>query len=190
MRLRIPGNLLSILFVIGLWLPPQLAHCEIDACDQLAANPYDPMKPVDIPGVTPLDKIDAKRAVPACKKAVQEKPDDARTQYQYGRSLQADGRYQAAIEAYSKAYELGSAIAAYNIGDIYLRGGSKTTIDKTKALKWIELAEKRDLLKLKDCPRKCLKTGRELQPPIPSEPLPTGDCFLTKAMFRPVRSWG
>ncbi len=60
-------------------------------CDQLAANPTDPRKPANVPGVPYEDlKTQAKAAVDACMLAMNIYPQEQRYRYQYARALQVD----------------------------------------------------------------------------------------------------
>ena len=77
-------------------------------CDVLAADPDDESAPTA--GVA-LERIDADRAVAACRAAVDSHPEVARFHYQLGRALTAAGDDAAAMEAYLAGAERGSAPA-------------------------------------------------------------------------------
>jgi TPR repeat protein len=91
------------------------------ACDQVAANPFDNMRPVVVPGVS-FEKIIQETAISACKEAATAAPDDARIAMQLGRAYQAAKNFDAARIQYFKAYQYGNAQAAANLAFLYLNG--------------------------------------------------------------------
>jgi TPR repeat protein len=88
-------------------------------CDTLAASPEDPQR--NTQGVD-FNKVNAKAAIPACKAAVEQSPDEARLHFQLGRAYSRAKKYEAAVEHYRKAAEAGYAIAQFNLGIMYYRG--------------------------------------------------------------------
>jgi WD40 repeat protein/TPR repeat protein len=88
-------------------------------CDRLAAEPLDTFK--QGPGV-PFGNIDADKAIPACRSAVQTAPGDVRFRYQLGRALARAGEAQEAVELFRRAAEQGYAAAANALGDLFRRG--------------------------------------------------------------------
>src|SRR5215470_15693367 len=76
--------------------PPnaQLAALSADACDRLAASPYDKVLPTGIQGV-PFEQVDAPAAIEACRAALAARPDDVRLVFQLARALQKDGGAEA-----------------------------------------------------------------------------------------------
>ncbi|TFF27392.1 DUF2610 domain-containing protein [Jiella endophytica] len=94
----------------------------VQACDRLAASEADRMRPRGVSGV-PFDKIDAKSAVPACRQAVEARPDDARMHFQLGRALKASGgSLNDVVASYQRASELGSPLADASLGSMYVAG--------------------------------------------------------------------
>ncbi|HKD27414.1 MAG TPA: hypothetical protein VKC66_16135 [Xanthobacteraceae bacterium] len=72
----------------------QLAAPNADACDRLAASPYDKARPSGIQGVA-FEQVDAPAAIEACRAALEARPDDARLAFQLARALQKDGSAKA-----------------------------------------------------------------------------------------------
>jgi TPR repeat protein len=90
-------------------------------CDRLASAENDPFmlasaKPVN------FSAIDFARAVPACRQAIRDNPDEVRFPYQLGRSLDAAGEFEEAIAQYRKASDLGNHQAMRNLAILYERG--------------------------------------------------------------------
>jgi TPR repeat protein len=95
----------------------QLAGPNADACDRLAASPYDKVRPTGIQGV-PFEQVDAPAAIEACMVALAARPDDARLAFQLARALQKDGGVEALTEAvrlYRFAADRGHLTAQYNL---------------------------------------------------------------------------
>lgn len=124
-------------------LPPQVSVAQtaqaISECDRLAASVFDSTKPIEIPGVR-HENIDFEKAIPACEAAVKAEPNNARIQFQYGRALQVGKRESLAFETYKKASDLGSLLAANNVGILLSRGYSGAKPDNKAALVWYEFA--------------------------------------------------
>jgi hypothetical protein len=100
-------------------------------CDQLAGDPFDPHKRG--PGV-PFDNIDAERAIPACRAAVEVAADKPRFGYQHGRALEYyANKPEEAVALYRSAAENGYPAACDYLGDDY-KDGSGIEKDDTKAL--------------------------------------------------------
>jgi dipeptidyl aminopeptidase/acylaminoacyl peptidase len=105
-------------------------------CDRLASEPFDPRKRA--PGL-PFSDIEAERAVPACRAAVNAAPDEARFRYQLGRALyRADKRDEAAALIRAAA-EKGEPGAQDFLGYLYESGGGVAN-DDAKALLWYRQA--------------------------------------------------
>lgn len=85
-------------------------------CDELAGSPMDPVRVT--PGVA-WDRLDAARAVPACREAVTSADRNPRLWFQYGRALERANQLPQAIEAYRRATELDHAAAHNNLGELY-----------------------------------------------------------------------
>ena len=90
-------------------------------CDRAAASPLDQNRPTGVEGVAP-DKIDPKIAIPACGAAAKAAPNDPRTAFQLGRAHFAAKDYESARAQYTKADEMGYAVATNNLAVMYLDG--------------------------------------------------------------------
>jgi TPR repeat protein len=100
-------------------------------CDQLAGHPFDPHKRA--PGV-PFANIDAERAVPACRAAVEAAPDKPRYRYQLGRVFHRADKQDEAVALIRAAAEKGYSAAENDLGSSY-EHGSAVTKDEVKALR-------------------------------------------------------
>lgn len=100
-------------------------------CDELAASPNDPASTER--GV-PVSRINAAKAMAACRDAVRAYPRSPRFASQYGRALLAGGEYSASAIWFSKAASRGYADGQYNLAVQHEKGlGVKK--DFTKAVK-------------------------------------------------------
>jgi hypothetical protein len=88
-------------------------------CDLLAGDPFDPHK--GAPGV-PYDNIDAEKAVPACRAAVEAAPDEPRFRFQLGLGLFRAKKPEEAVALYRDAAEKGYSAARDYLGDAYKYG--------------------------------------------------------------------
>ena len=90
-----------------------------DRCDQLAANPTDPRKPITTPGV-PYNSLreQADEAIRVCQQAMASAPDELRYRYQLGRALQFSDRARA-FAIHRELARRGYAAAFDNLGWIY-----------------------------------------------------------------------
>jgi uncharacterized caspase-like protein len=104
------------------------------SCDWLAASPYDPSKPPQVPGVE-SEKIDGKSAAAACAEAMQRYPNEMRFVFDAARAAYAKGDYAGARDLYLKADHGGFILAANNIGNLY-EDGQGVPKDWAQALKW------------------------------------------------------
>ena len=108
----------------------QTAQQVIAECHRQAAFQYDPGRKAA--GVS-MDNIDSAAAIEACRQAVRL---DAtwRIQYQYGRSLMADGQDGEALQWFRKAADQNSAVAQYGLGWMYAnaRGVAKDDEEAAK----------------------------------------------------------
>jgi TPR repeat protein len=98
-------------------------------CDVLADDPSDPFRAA--PGVE-QHLIDAAKAVPTCKAAVEASPEDGRLRYAYARALQRAGDEAGALDAYQRAAERGYPIAENMVGLMYQQARQPET-----AAQWI-----------------------------------------------------
>src|SRR5262249_30894303 len=111
-------------FVALLALPCFIADAsaQVADCDALAASPFDWSRPAAVAGVN-LAELDAAKAVPACRKALNERPDDPRIKFQLARALsKTDEPPHTYARLYREAAEHGSVGAAHNLGTLYVEG--------------------------------------------------------------------
>jgi hypothetical protein len=134
---------------IVLSLAAGLAVCHISAsaddgrssraCDLAAALPGDRSLPMDIAGV-PLDKVDAKLAIPACQAAVMAAPENPRLLFQMGRAFGSSKNYDKARGFFEKAAGLGHAPAQTSLGVLYANGLGGLPKDDREAARLFALA--------------------------------------------------
>ena len=91
---------------------------DLTECDRLAVAPYNQ---IGLAGVE-FDAIDARKAVPACEKAVESKPDHPRLMHNLGRAYDAAGKYEKAVAFYRKAAEADFVPAINNLGVMHVNG--------------------------------------------------------------------
>jgi hypothetical protein len=118
--------------------PNAPAAIEVDACDRLAASPLDTERANKVAGVE-LSKIEISAAERVCDEAMRHSPQVARFPFQAARVAMARGDHAAALQLYGKASELGSALAMYSLGLIYLEG-KIVPLDYSQARSWYEKA--------------------------------------------------
>jgi len=118
---------------IGL-LPPALAatpsparaqSADLVLCDRLAADPSDPDKPADVPGVAAIAPTDIATAVKYCKVASTQKLPPAaarRALFELGRAYAANRQVAEATATYRKAADKGSTSAMIELGVLYGNG--------------------------------------------------------------------
>lgn len=131
----------AILCVAGLAL---LSFCaaaraqsaDLVLCDRIAADPADPDKPADVPGVTAIAKSDVATALKFCKSAA---ASSRRALYQLGRAYAANGQTAEALATYRKAVDKGSTSAMVELG-VVLGTGSGVARDPDAARKLFERA--------------------------------------------------
>jgi TPR repeat protein len=109
-----------------------------NACDRLAADPYDPQRATE--GIDSLCmRHFAERAVPACSAAVKQAPSNMRYRAQLARALAHVGRFDEARREAAAAATQGSSAAMILLGAMSQRGlGSET--DEKQALAWYRKA--------------------------------------------------
>ena len=105
-------------------------------CDRLAASPADKDKPATVTGID-QDKIDTLAALTVCEAAIKQHPETARFYFQQGRAALALKSYKQARELFAKASDLGSGVAAYDLGVIYMNGLDSEK-DAAKATFWLK----------------------------------------------------
>ena len=121
---------------------PQVEVLLVLQCDRLASSPYDTTRPMNMPGVE-FNHIDTANAIPACRNALREHPNDIRVAYQLGRSLQKDGNSSAMAEAarlYKMAADQGVAGAQTNLGNLYESGLGGLEKNEQEAVRLYRLA--------------------------------------------------
>ncbi|WIY24206.1 tetratricopeptide repeat protein [Parasedimentitalea psychrophila] len=125
-RLKIQQSTkLGFLLIAVLWgISPALGMASetratiLGQCDTLAANPLNPDNPAGVSGVK-FSEINARQAIPACKRAALKYPNEPRMHFQLGRALDAVGQKQMALREYFKAANMGYRAALFNLGTIY-----------------------------------------------------------------------
>jgi len=103
--------------------PPSSALSPAPAteCDRLAARPSDPDEPASVPGVD-FARIDTQQAIPACRAALEQYPQERRLTFALGRALEAAKQYDEAMRLYRKSADAGNARAMANLGKMYADG--------------------------------------------------------------------
>ena len=89
------------------------------ACDEEAADPFDPQKLS--PGLS-ADTVNVRRALRACGFDLAGDPNNPRLLFQFGRVLDIAGRFEWANAYYSAAVERGYGAAMVNLGYNFRRG--------------------------------------------------------------------
>jgi TPR repeat protein len=95
----------------------------VSDCDRLASSPTDATRPAGVAGVE-YALIDTPQAIPACRDALRQHPNDPRLAFQLGRALDRQGGGGAAEAAslYKTAADAGFALAVNNLANLYQRG--------------------------------------------------------------------
>ncbi len=88
-------------------------HAEVTPCDEMASHPEDPDRV--IPGIERAD-IDFAAAEAACRKTVQDDPENARSAYQLGRVLFYQGKSEEGISYVKQASDAGYRQAMFVLG--------------------------------------------------------------------------
>jgi tetratricopeptide (TPR) repeat protein len=107
-----------------------------EACDRLAASPFDPNRVTQ--GV-PFADIQQSAAVAACRKAVERNPATPRFKYQLARALDRSGAYAEALPLYQPLAEAGYLTALNALGQMY-ENGKGVTKDDAKAVGYYKRA--------------------------------------------------
>jgi TPR repeat protein len=116
--------------------PPQspVSESPVDACDQLAASPFDPDKPKEVAGAK-FEEIDPAKATPACRAAVAERPTNARLLFNLSRSLTKSGDKEEALALLRRAADAGNPAAMNVLASAYQRGNGVAR-DPAEAARW------------------------------------------------------
>jgi TPR repeat protein len=91
-------------------------------CDRYAESDFDPNRKTD--GV-PFDKIDIRRAIPACEAAAREYPNSGKITFELGRSYQKGNTFTKATSQFQKVIEQGTSyggLAQVALGSMYWNG--------------------------------------------------------------------
>lgn len=107
-------------------------------CDRIAADPGDPDKPANIPGVAKIAPADIPIALQYCKAASGK---SRRALYQLGRAYAADRKTGEAVKIYRQAIAKGSTAAMVELGVMYGTGAGVAQ-DKAQARSLFERAAK------------------------------------------------
>lgn len=107
-----PPAVAVVTAMLALSGPAGAATDAMAACDAQAADPFDPARPLTVPGV-PYDQIDPTEAIAACVQAVAASPGSARAQYQLGIGLYAAGNLTEAATQFDTALTAGHDAAGY-----------------------------------------------------------------------------
>jgi len=110
--------------VLALGLAPARAAPRVDSaalalCDRVAADPADPDKPAEVPGVAAVAPADVATALQYCKAAA---GSTRRALYQLGRAYAASQQTPEAMAAYRKAADKGSTSAMVELGILLATG--------------------------------------------------------------------
>lgn len=137
-------NWRAISLVVGVaWVPlsPQAVRAQSAdqvLCDRIAADPGDPDKPADIPGVAKIAPSDIPIALKYCKAASLK---SRRALYQLGRAYAAERKVTEAINIYKQAIAKGSTAAMVELG-VMVGTGAGVPQDKAQARALFERAAK------------------------------------------------
>jgi TPR repeat protein len=126
----------AVAFVVLFATTKLYAASFIEICDQEAG--YLSATSLQSVGVS-WENLDPKKAIPACQKALQEKPDEPRVWLQLGRALLKAENYEGALMWFGRAANQGDADAQTNLGLMYDRGEGVPEDDK-EAVRWYRMA--------------------------------------------------
>jgi len=119
-------------------LPARAQSADQVLCDRIAADPGDPDKPANIPGVAKIATSDIPIALQYCKAASAK---SRRALYQLGRAYAADRKTDEAVKIYRQAIAKGSTAAMVELG-VMLGTGAGVAQDKAQARTLFERAAK------------------------------------------------
>ena len=133
---NIAAGFLALAAVVA-YCPAAFAQsADLVLCDRVAADPSDPDKPADVPGVTSISKSDVATAIKFCKTA---SGGSRRAMYQLGRAYAAGGQMAEAVAAYRRAIDKGSTSAMVELGVLHGTGNGVVK-DDAQARKLFERA--------------------------------------------------
>ncbi len=113
-------------------------------CDALAGSPQDIDLPAGVAGVFFDDLAPAAAVEKACLAAIARQRSERRFHTHLGRIYAKRGDYPKALEFYRLSHSRGSAIAAHNIGMMYI-AGQGVPADEDRATRYIRKAANRGL---------------------------------------------
>lgn len=118
------------------------ARADVAGCDRLAGLPQPWLGHGETPPPRPgpaFVRIDAERAITACRAAAAERPEHVRVRFQLGRALDKAQRWDEAVQHYRRAAEEAYAPAQTSLGLLY-EDGRGVPQDAATALRWYRLA--------------------------------------------------
>jgi len=113
-------------------------------CDALAGSPQDIDLPTGASGISFADLNPNALVENACLAAIEEQPSKRRFHTHLGRIYAKHGNYLAALQSYRVAHSRGSAVAANNLGAMYIVGQG-VPADEDRATQYIRKAANRGL---------------------------------------------
>jgi len=131
-------SLAVVLLTLSLHSAAHAQSADLVLCDRIAADPNDPDKPANVPGVVAIAQSDIATAIKFCKNA---SASSRRALYQLGRAYAANRQMAEAIGAYRKAADKGNTSAMVELGVMYGTGAGVTK-DQAKARELFERAAK------------------------------------------------
>lgn len=137
-ELRAVFGLLGCAVIACVPVPALAQSADLVLCDRIAAEPGDPDKPADMPGVAAIAKSDIATAIKFCRSA---SPHARRAIYQLGRAYAAGGQTAEAVKTYQQAIGKGSSAAMIELGVMYGTGAGVPQ-DRAKARELFERAGK------------------------------------------------
>lgn len=118
----IASSLAGVLLALAVGDAPRPAHAQsadLVLCDRVAADPADPDKPANVPGVAQIAPSDIAIAVKYCRAAA---ASSRRALYQLGRAYAANHQLAEAVGVWRKAADKGSTSAMVELGLLDLSG--------------------------------------------------------------------
>jgi len=112
--------------------PARGQSADLALCDRIAADPTDPDKPNDVPGVKDVAAADVATAIKHCRAASAK---SRRAMYQLGRAYAVNQQWPEAVAAFRQAAGKGSTSAMVELGVLLATGsaGAKD-VDQARAL--------------------------------------------------------
>ena len=111
---------------------------EPDQCDYLA---IEPLNNLSIPGIE-FDRVNFKKAIPACRKALEQHPEHPRYAHNLARAYDVSGEHEKSIPYYTIAADQGYVHAINSLGVMYVNGQGVSQ-DFYKGVELLNRAKKR-----------------------------------------------